>query len=113
MNDRLYNLLPAYYRQRDTEAGEPLRALLQVIASQVQAVEKDISQRYEDWFIETCEDWVVPYLADLLGSRLPRGAGDPGDIASPKGRLRNRQLTPRREVANLTRYRRRKGTLAL
>jgi hypothetical protein len=65
--DRLYKLLPAIYRQRDVEQGMPLRALLQVIAEQVNLVEADIAQLYENWFIETCQDWVVPYIGDLVG----------------------------------------------
>ncbi len=52
--DRLYDLLPVIYRQRDTELGSPLRSLLQVIAEQVNVVEDDIAQLYENWFIETC-----------------------------------------------------------
>ena len=32
--DRLFDLLPVVYRQRDAEQGYPLRALLQVIAEQ-------------------------------------------------------------------------------
>lgn len=111
--DRLYNLLPVYYRQRDFEAGEPLRALLQVMSEQVDVVERDISQLYDDWFIETCQDWVVPYIADLIGYRLAPAAGEPGDVITAEGRRRNRTLIPRREVANTIRYRRRKGTLAM
>jgi hypothetical protein len=111
--DRLYQLLPAVHRMRDSEQGEPLRALLQVIAEQVNLVEDDIGQLYENWFIETCEDWVVPYIADLVGHRPVLEAGEPGDVSSAQGRARNRILVPRREVANTIRYRRRKGTLAL
>jgi len=65
--DRLYELLPVIYRMRDHEQGEPLRALLQVVSEQVEVVEDDIERLYENWFIETCEDWVVPYIGDLLG----------------------------------------------
>jgi len=54
--ERLYELLPVVYRQRDAEQGYPLRALLQVIAEQVDVVEDAIAQLYENWFIETCED---------------------------------------------------------
>jgi hypothetical protein len=111
--DRLYELLPAIYRQRDAEEGWPLRALLQVIAEQVNVVEADIAQLYENWFIETCQDWLVPYIGDLVGYRLAHEAGEPGDITSPQGRRRNKILIPRRAVANTIRYRRRKGTLAL
>ena len=111
--DRLYDLLPVYYRQRDAEAGEPLRALLAVMSEQVQVLERDISRLYDDWFIETCQDWIVPYIADLVGYRLAPEAGEPGDVTTVEGRRRNRTLIPRREVANTLRYRRRKGTLAL
>ena len=111
--DRLYDLLPVIDRIRDTEQGQPLRALLQVIARQVDVVEADIAQLYENWFIETCEDWVVPYIADLIGYRPVHEAGEPGSAATAAGRRRNSILIPRREVANTLRYRRRKGTLAL
>jgi hypothetical protein len=111
--DHLYRLLPAVHRIRDSDLGEPLRALLQVIAEQVNLVEDDIGQLYENWFIETCEDWVVPYIADLVGHRPVHEAGAPGDVSTAQGRARNRILVPRREVANTIRYRRRKGTLAL
>ena len=57
--DRLYDLLPAIYRIRDAEQGEPLKALLRIIAEQVNLVEDDILKLYENWFIETCEDWVT------------------------------------------------------
>jgi hypothetical protein len=111
--DRLYKLLPYIYQLRDHEQGEPLRALLQVISEQVNNVEENIAQLYDNWFIETCEDWVVPYLGDLVGYAPVHEAGEPGDITTPQGRLRNKILVPRREVANTIRYRRRKGTLAL
>jgi hypothetical protein len=116
-SDRLYELLPVVYRQRDAEQGYPLRALLQVIAEQVDVVEQDIAQLYDNWFIETAQDWVVPYLGDLIGYQLVHEAGEPGGPNTPQGEARdaarNRILIPRREVANTIRYRRRKGTLAL
>lgn len=111
--DRLYRLLPTVHRVRDYEQGQPLRALLQVIAEQVQIVEEDIRRLYDNWFIETCDDWTVPYIADLLGYTPVPDAGLPGDPSTALGLARNRVLVPRREVANTIRYRRRKGTLAL
>ena len=111
--DRLYELLPVVHRQRDAEGGYPLRALLRVIAEQVGVVEDDISRLYDNWFIETCEDWVVPYLGDLIGYQLVHEAGEPGEVRSLEGRALNKILVPRREIANTIRYRRRKGTLAL
>ncbi|MEM9265773.1 MAG: hypothetical protein AAGA46_09645 [Cyanobacteria bacterium P01_F01_bin.13] len=111
--DRLYELLPAVYRQRDEELGDPLKSLLQVISEQVDVVEADIDQLYRNWFIETAEDWAVPYIADLIGYRPVAAAGTPGAIDTLQGEARNRILIPRQEVANTIRYRRRKGTLAL
>jgi hypothetical protein len=111
--ERLYELLPVIYRQRDAEQGCALRDLLSVIAEQVGVVEQDITQLYENWFIETSEDWVVPYIGDLIGYRVVHEAGEPGEVTTPRAKLRNKILIPRREVANTIRYRRRKGTLWL
>ncbi|MBA3942933.1 MAG: hypothetical protein H0X37_00050 [Herpetosiphonaceae bacterium] len=111
--DRLYSLLPVVDRQRDAERGWPLRALLQVISEQVNVVEQDISQLYDNWFIETCQEWVVPYIGDVVGYRPVHEAGEPGDTTTLESRERNRILIPRREVANTIHYRRRKGTLSL
>ena len=41
--DRLYALLPVVHRMRDAERGYPLKALLRVIAEQVNVVEDDIA----------------------------------------------------------------------
>ena len=108
-NDRLYRLIPAIYRIRDSEIGEPLRALLSVISTEVDVVERDMEQLYDNWFIETCEDWAIPYIGDLVGHSpvLPTS----GDVTDPHVRERNRWLFPRREIANIVRHRRRKGTL--
>jgi hypothetical protein len=113
IGDRLYELLPAVHRRLDKAQGYPLRALLAVIEEQVDFLEADIDQSYENWFIETAESWVVPYLAELIGYDPVHAAGEVGDPATPGGEARNRVLTPRRDVANTIRNRRRKGTLAL
>lgn len=110
--DRLYELLPAVYRIRDTDQGFPLRDLLRVIAEQVNVVEDDIARLYDDWFIETCSDWVVPYIADLVG--YPDAAAViPGDPAGAEARKLGRVLAPRRDVADYLRNLRRRGTAAL
>jgi len=97
--DTLYNLLPAVYRVRDVAEGQPLYALMGVIAEQVAILEEDLAQLYDDQFIETCADWVVPYIGDLLGVRGLH------QIAS--------QISPRAQVANALALRRRKGTAAM
>ena len=111
--DRLYELLPVVYRQRDADQGYPLRALLQVISQQVEIVEGNMERLYENWFIETCEDWVVPYIGDLIGYQAVHEAGEPGNTGTAPSRQRNKILIPRSEVANTIGNRRRKGTLSL
>lgn len=98
--EELYRLLPAIYRLRDEEQGGPLRALLEVIGEQAEILEENLAQLYDDQFIETCADWVVPYIGDLVGAR---GLYDlPG--STNRGRA---------QVANTIAYRRRKGTAAV
>ena len=46
---------------RDKRLRGPLDALVAVIAEQVAVLEADLDQLYDDQFIETCADWVVPY----------------------------------------------------
>jgi len=103
-DDRLYNLLPAIHRLRDAVRGGPLQALLAVISEQVQVLEEDLSQFYDDQFIETCADWVVPYIGDLVGYRALYGTPSSGNASTQVG-------NPRAEVANTIGYRRRKGTV--
>lgn len=97
---RLFDLLPAVHRIRDVERGGPLRALLSVIEREVALVESDISRLYDNWFVETCDEWVVPYLGDLLGVRA---------LAPLDGEV----FTQRSFVANTIGYRRRKGTASV
>ncbi len=98
MSERLYSLLPSHLRVRDAGQGEPLRALLRVFETEADRVEADIAGLYDDWFIETCGDWVIPYIGDLLGVR-PLNPTGPG--------------SRRAYVANTLAYRRRKGTAAV
>jgi hypothetical protein len=100
MSERLYSLLPTIYRIRDAEEGEVLRALLGVIEEEMQALEQDISGLYEDLFIETCDEWVIPYIGDLLGVHGVH------PLSARAGSLRS-------YVANTLAYRRRKGTAAV
>lgn len=94
--DRLFELLPAVYQDQDAEAGGVLRALLRIVTEQVDVVEEDIAQLYDDLFIETCRDWVVPYIGDLVSNDPLRDA-----------------VRSRADVARTISYRRRKGTLPM
>jgi hypothetical protein len=111
--DRLFHLLPPFYRLRDAEEGGPLQALLRVVGEQFDLVEEDVRRLYDNQFIETCEDWVVPYLGELIGYQPVATAGAPRDQATAAGRRRNLALFPRREIAGTLGFRARKGTLAL
>ncbi|HCA84652.1 MAG TPA: hypothetical protein DEQ61_03600, partial [Streptomyces sp.] len=74
--DGLVELLPQWHRLRDAEdasGGEPLRALLAVIAEQIDLVRSGVEQQYDDWFVETAAAWVLPYLGDLVGYRTLPG----------------------------------------
>ena len=95
----LFDRLPEVYRTRDAEQIPPhaLRAYLGAIEAAFGALHADIAQRYEDLFIDTCDDWVVPYLADLLGTT----------------HLKGEPRTLRADVADTIALRRRKGTLGV
>src|SRR4051812_7550127 len=84
---------------RERARGGPLANLLAIFAEQIAVLQEDLDQLYDDQFIETCADWVVPYIGELLGSRAMHGIAA---IASPRA-----------EVAHTIAYRRRKGTVPM
>lgn len=98
--DRLFELLPAIYRLRDEEGDGTLAAVLGVLAQQAEVLGEDMAQLYDDQFIETCAEWVVPYIAELVGAR--------GVVS-----IESAAFSARAYVANTLRYRRRKGTIAV
>lgn len=108
--DDLYALLPAVHRIRDAAHQQGLRDLLAVLAGQADVVDGDIARLLDNWFIETCDPWVVPYIGDLLRVRAParRPALPAGDLP-----LLPRTFSQRAYVANTLAYRRRKGTAAV
>ena len=97
--DRVYLLLPGHLRAHDHDGGRPLQALFRILTRELDVVEADIQTLYDNWFIETCEDWVVSYMGDLVGARRLRPFGEGG------GSLRG-------YVANTLGYRQAKGTIA-
>lgn len=93
----LYQRLPGIYHLRDAAQAPPqqLQAYLDILDQINANVRDNIEALYHDLFIDTCDDWVIPYIADLLGtSHL---AGDARDL--------------RADVARTIYHRRRKGTL--
>ncbi|MFI9764210.1 hypothetical protein ACIHFB_40510 [Streptomyces sp. NPDC051963] len=113
--DGLAALLPRWHLLRDAEEGEALRALLAVVAEQLDRVRDGVQQGYEDLFVETAAPWVLPYLGDLVGYRtlpgyervLTTGLHEGGRAALAEA------VAPRRDVAATVANRRRKGTLHL
>lgn len=94
----LYDRLPGIYKIRDEEQRPPgqLKAYLALVESVYGALHENIEALHDDLFIETCDDWVIPYIGDLLG--VSHLTGDP--------------WTLRADVADTISLRRRKGTLA-
>jgi hypothetical protein len=99
--DKLWNLLPAVYRASDSTSLEtigPLRELINRIGAQAAVMRRSMDRLWEDQSIESCDDWIIPYIGDLLATNII-------PILSP----RNQRL----DVAKTIYYRRRKGTVAV
>jgi len=76
----------------------PLESLLMLIEEQLAVMGEDLSQLYDNQFIETCAPWVIPYIGDLIGYQSVNGVAP--SVASPRA-----------EVAHTISFRRRKGTV--
>lgn len=98
--EALFDLLPAIHKIRDAEQGGVLETLLSVFGEQIEVLQENLDQLYDDQFIETCAPWVVPYIGDLVGAR---------GVKSVAGTA----FRARAYVANTIAYRRRKGTAAM
>lgn len=111
---RLWESLPALYRDLDTatfagiNAGTlteldadgtgtgPLRELVNRIGTQIAVLRRSIDGLWADQSIETCADWLIPYIGDLVAARLVAGLDARGQ---------------RLDVANTIAWRRKKGTV--
>lgn len=99
--DKLWQSLPAIYRALDSESVDtsgPLRELVARIGVQAAIVRRSLERLWDDQSIETSDDWVIPYLADLLSTNLVDGLDARGQ---------------RLDVAKTIYYRRRKGTVPM
>jgi hypothetical protein len=99
--DKLWALLPGVYRAEDSAIFDrpgPLRELVNRLGSQAAILRRSIDRLLEDQSIESCDDWIIPYIADLLATNL---------VASLDARGQ------RIDVAKTIYYRRRKGTVAI
>src|SRR5947209_18681117 len=97
---KLWQLVPAVYRSLDSDPTEPgpLAELVNRIGAQAALLRRSIDRLWEDQSIESCDDWVIPYIGDLLATRL---------VACLDARAQ------RLDVAKTIYYRRRKGTVGL
>lgn len=121
-SNRLFNLMPTLYRERDEQEGFPLRDLLSLVTEQADIVHSDIQLLWDNFFIETCERWAIPYIGDLVSNNLLNDAQNlksPDtarelfpDLTGPDLRPTN-AIRTRADVAKTIYYRRRKGTLPM
>jgi hypothetical protein len=100
VDNPIYALVPAVYRERDAKLGLPLEALTKVLNIEYEALRANIGRLYDQWFIETCDRWAVPYIGTLLGIE-----GIETDTANVP--------TQRARVANTVGYRARRGVAAI
>jgi len=96
--EKIWELIPSHYRHEDGLGDNPgvLRAIVELWAAQAARLRRSHDRLWEDTFIDLCDGWAVPYLADLVGARLVAAS-------NPRGR--------RVDVAKTIYYRRRKGTV--
>lgn len=95
--EKIWEWIPSTYRHEDGLADPPhvLRGIVEILARQAMHARHTSDRLWEDEFIQSCDDWAVPYLGHLLGTRL-------------LGSLNRRGR--RVDVARTIFYRRRKGT---
>ena len=98
--EKIWRLIPGLYRDEDakTKTAGALRAFVEVLAGQAAVERRSIDRLWADAHITDCDEWAIPYIADLLGTRLV-------SKENPAGR--------RADVANTIKYRRRAGTLQI
>jgi hypothetical protein len=99
--DKVWQLLPAVYRAADSlvlDRNGPLRELVNRLGGQAAVVRRSLDRLWADQSIETCDDWVIAYIGDLLATNLV------GNLDARGQRL---------DVAKTIYYRRRKGTVAI
>ena len=71
--EKLWTLIPEIYRHEDGLAETPgqLRALIEVIAAEIAVARRSVDRLWADSHVDEADDWALPYIADLVGARLP------------------------------------------
>ncbi|MBN8471776.1 hypothetical protein JYJ95_35165 [Corallococcus exiguus] len=108
VTDLLYSHLPALYRVVDMAEGtrEPRKSLaprgveelykfLRILATPIARTRQNIEELHADLFIDKSADWILPYLADMIGMRLvfPDAPSNRRDVRGTVG-WRRRKGTP-------------------
>jgi len=63
-------LHPNGWKKRSASLGHPQEVMKGEIALQGGMLGQNTDNLYDDWFVEVCDDWVVPYIGDLVGATL-------------------------------------------
>jgi hypothetical protein len=98
--EKLWEWIPEVYRYEDGTAASPnvLRSLIELLGPSLAAARRSVDRLWEDQFAEFADDWALPYIGDLIGTRL----------INPLNRRGQRA-----DIARTIYYRRRKGTLTV
>lgn len=93
----IWGLIPEIYRHEDGAVSPPgqLRALCEILADEAAIARRSIDRLLADSRIDEADDWALPYIARLLGTRLT-------SALNPAAR--------RADIAHTIAYRRRAGT---
>lgn len=95
--EKIWALIPEYYREEDGLAAPPgvLRGFVEVLAQQAATLRRSNDSLWDDEFIDLCAEWAVPYIGELVATRMVSALN-----------LRARRV----DVAKTIYYRRRAGT---
>ncbi|WP_114952491.1 hypothetical protein [Sphingosinicella terrae] len=95
--EKIWALIPEIYRHEDGVSHRPgqLRALVEILAEQAAVARRSVDRLLADSRIEEADDWAIPYIGALLGTRMV-------SAFNPAGR--------RADVGHTIGYRRRAGT---
>ena len=69
--EKLWDWIPEIYRTEGGLAQNPgvLRAIIELVANQADRT-RSIDRLWEDAYIDTADEWAVPYIGDLVATRL-------------------------------------------
>jgi hypothetical protein len=96
-SEKIWEMIPEVYRGEDGAAERPgqLRAFIEALAQQAALLRLSRDRLWDDQFIDLSDDWAVPYIGDLVATRM---------LSVLDRRAR------RVDVAKTVYYRRRNGT---